>query len=163
MINQDEKENFNHHNVPQNQKINLVKVSKSSKFLVEFREIKIEKFLQKNKKFPFLKGDEPVEEVNETIFSNCHNKKSLIDERQPRKSSIVFKDFSKEDLKLMKERELTPVFERFSNKFNIQPVELETNHSLEKHRQKNSPKKGKFCIISNENSTIKLPINCKKN
>jgi hypothetical protein len=161
MINLDEKENMNNLNFIKNAKTNLVKVSKSSNLLFEIREIKIENLKRKNKKFPFLKGDEPVEEVNDTIFSNSSKTKNFIDERQTRKSSIVFKDFSKDDLKLVRERELTPAFERSSNKFNIEPVHIETNHSLNKYEQKYSPKSGKFCIASNENSTIKLPLNCK--
>ena len=55
-------------NIIKNPNTNFVKISKSSNVLVEFRDIKIENFSYKNKKFPFLKGDQPVEEINDTIF-----------------------------------------------------------------------------------------------
>ncbi len=85
-------------------------------------------------------------------------------ERQARKSSIVFKDISKEDLKFVREREMTPVHERSSNKFHIAIESEENNLSLQKLSKFSSNRPsivGKYIISTNDNSTIKLHPNCK--
>jgi hypothetical protein len=156
--------------------------------------------LPPNKKFYVRKvkkieGDNQVEEFDESKFFPQTKKQQKIEinitpvfqERIFRKTSIVFKDMSKEDLKLVRERDLTPIVERNSKLNKIERPDFQDDSDADINKSSNTFQKkisfhdstnniinfrsskasfhphhsGFYEILTDEKSIIKLTPNCK--
>jgi hypothetical protein len=143
-----------------------------------------------------IQGDNQVEEFDESkLFPQTKKQPKIemkiapvFEERITRKTSIVFKDISKEDLKLVRERDLTPIVERNSKLNKIERPDFEDEDSSDVNKSSNTLQKkssfhesakniinfrsskasfypqhsGFYQILTDEKSTIKLTPNCKK-
>lgn len=153
-----------------------------------------------NKKFYVRKvkkieGDNQVEEFDESKFFPQTKKQQKTEinitpafqERIFRKTSIVFKDISKEDLKLVRERDLTPIVERNSKLNKIERPDFQDDSDVDINKSSNTFQKkisfqdstnnlinfrsskasfhpqhsGFYEILTDEKSIIKLTPNCK--
>lgn len=130
-----------------------------------------------------IKGDFQVDEIKDIEFVGSFGLNWKISslnsaaERMARKSSIVFKDISKEDLKCIRERELTPDIHPSKKMITeVDSDEMDTNKSHQKiskylHESSNrvgSPKKsqsnfGSYVINTDQSSLLKLSPNYKTN
>ena len=179
------KENISHN---KNFMIKKVKKSEGDSQVEEFDENKFFPQAQAQSQSKAETQPQPQPKKNSKFGINI-NYIPFTEDRRTRKSSIVFKDISKEDLKLVRERELTPVVESCKKLHRIDPPDFEqmdvlvnVNKSLEKlnlvsyhhdsgkdlinlRSSKNNYyplHTGVYQIKTNEKSAIKLPLNCKQ-